>query len=94
MKVRFALSAGLGAPDAETLSTVVTGAEAHGFDGLWFSDVPLLPATDPFLAVAFAAARSQPPEAGRQPRSLRPCSRSCSPARSRSSISSAAAGSW
>ena len=59
MKIRFALSVGLGAPDAEALAALVADAEARGFDGLWFSDVPLLPATDPFLAVAFAAARSQ-----------------------------------
>jgi probable F420-dependent oxidoreductase len=58
VKIRFALSVGLGAPHADMLSAVVTGAEERGFDGLWFSDVPLLPATDPFLAVAFAAARS------------------------------------
>jgi probable F420-dependent oxidoreductase len=59
MKVRFALSVGLGPPDPAALAAVVAGAEARGFDGLWFSDVPLLPTTDPLLAVAFAAARSQ-----------------------------------
>lgn len=59
MKIRFAVSVGLGAPDPDELASAVTEAEARGFDSLWFSDLPVLPATDPFLAVAFAAARSQ-----------------------------------
>jgi probable F420-dependent oxidoreductase len=59
MKVRFALSVGLGAPEPEALARAVTEAEASGFDSLWFSDLPVLPATDPFLAVAFAAAHSR-----------------------------------
>jgi probable F420-dependent oxidoreductase len=59
MKVRFAVSVGLGAPDPEQPALVVTEAEAAGFDSLWFSDLPTLPATDPLLAVAFAAARSE-----------------------------------
>lgn len=58
MKVRFAVSARIGSPDPHDLEELVTEAEAQGFDSLWFSDLPLLPATDPFLAVAFAAARS------------------------------------
>jgi alkanesulfonate monooxygenase SsuD/methylene tetrahydromethanopterin reductase-like flavin-dependent oxidoreductase (luciferase family) len=58
MKVRFAVSAGLGEPDPDQLDQLVTLAEAKGFDSLWFSDVPMLPATDPLLAVASAAARS------------------------------------
>lgn len=56
MKVRFALSAGGGAPDASQLGEFVTGAERLGFDTLWFSDLPVLPSTDPMLAVAMAAA--------------------------------------
>ena len=59
MKVRFAVSVGLGAPDPDQLAVVVAEAEDKGFDSLWFSDLPMLPATDPLLAVAFAAARSQ-----------------------------------
>lgn len=56
MKVRFAVSAGGGAPDASQLRAFVTGAERLGFDTLWFSDLPVLPSTDPMLAVAMAAA--------------------------------------
>jgi alkanesulfonate monooxygenase SsuD/methylene tetrahydromethanopterin reductase-like flavin-dependent oxidoreductase (luciferase family) len=36
----------------------VVAAERLGFDSLWFSDLPMLPSTDPFLAVSFAAATS------------------------------------
>ena len=56
MKVRFAVSAGGGAPDASQLREFVTGAEGLGFDTVWFSDLPVLPSTDPMLAVAMAAA--------------------------------------
>jgi probable F420-dependent oxidoreductase len=59
MKVRFAVSVGLGGPDPDQLGQVVAEAEDKGFDSLWFSDLPMLPATDPLLAVAFAAARSE-----------------------------------
>ena len=44
--------------DPDELGQLVTEAEAKGFDSLWFSDLPMLPATDPMLAVAFVAARS------------------------------------
>ena len=56
MKVRFAVSAGGGPPDAGRLHSMVTLAEGLGFDTLWFSDLPVLPSTDPILAVAMAAA--------------------------------------
>jgi probable F420-dependent oxidoreductase len=56
MKVRFAVSAGSGPPDAAQLRGFVTEAERLGFDTLWFSDLPVLPATDPVLSVAMAAA--------------------------------------
>jgi alkanesulfonate monooxygenase SsuD/methylene tetrahydromethanopterin reductase-like flavin-dependent oxidoreductase (luciferase family) len=58
VKVRFAVSVGLGLPDPELLATVVTGAEERGFDSIWFSDLTVLPGTNPFLAVSFAAAAS------------------------------------
>lgn len=58
MKVRFAVSLGLGAPDPESLGRSAEQAEAAGFDTIWLSDVPSLPATDPALGVAFAAART------------------------------------
>lgn len=58
VKVRFAVSVGTGFPDPELLATVVMGAEERGFDSIWFSDLTVLPGTDPFLAVSFAAAAS------------------------------------
>ncbi|MGC1238453.1 MAG: LLM class flavin-dependent oxidoreductase [Acidimicrobiales bacterium] len=58
MKVRFAVSVGLGSPDPELLAVVVAGAEERGFDSIWFSDLTVLAGTDPFLAVSFAAAAS------------------------------------
>ena len=59
MKVRFAVSVGLGGPDPDQLAQVVPEAETRGFDSLWFSDLPMLAAADPLLAVAFAASRSE-----------------------------------
>lgn len=58
MKVRFAISPGFGPPDLERFAAMVDRAEALGFDGLWFSDLPTVPSLDPFLAVAFAASRT------------------------------------
>jgi probable F420-dependent oxidoreductase len=58
VKVRFALSAGGDAPDPDELALLAAGADERGFDSLWFSDLPLMAATDPLLAVAFAAAGS------------------------------------
>jgi probable F420-dependent oxidoreductase len=58
MKIRFAVSPGIGSPDAAHLDLIVANADEQRFDGLWFSDLPLMAATDPFLAVAYAAARS------------------------------------
>ncbi|MGH9056900.1 MAG: LLM class flavin-dependent oxidoreductase [Acidimicrobiales bacterium] len=58
MKVRFAVSAGLAPPDPRHAAALVTGAEERGFDSLWFPDLPAMASTDPFLAVAFAAAAS------------------------------------
>jgi alkanesulfonate monooxygenase SsuD/methylene tetrahydromethanopterin reductase-like flavin-dependent oxidoreductase (luciferase family) len=59
VKVRFAVSVGMGLPDPELLTTVVTEAEERGFDSLWFSDLTVLPGTNPLLAVSFAAAISR-----------------------------------
>lgn len=56
MKVRFAVSVGLGPPDPAALAAVCTSAEAKGFDTLWLSDVPSVPSTEPTLGVAYAAA--------------------------------------
>ncbi|MDA8045798.1 MAG: LLM class flavin-dependent oxidoreductase [Actinomycetota bacterium] len=56
MKVRFAVSVGLGPPDPVALGAVCAAAEAKGFDSLWLSDVPSLPSTEPTLGAAYAAA--------------------------------------
>lgn len=56
MKVRFAVSIGTGSPDPEILERAVIGAEERGFDSIWFSDITVLPGTNPLLAVSFAAA--------------------------------------
>jgi probable F420-dependent oxidoreductase len=58
VKVRFAVSA-LGSPDPAQLASLVIEAEKLGFDTIWFSDVTLLPSTDPTAGVAFAAALSK-----------------------------------
>ena len=59
LKVRFAVSVGLGLPDPEHLSGVATRAEAEGFDTIWMSDLPSLEATDPLLGVAHVAATTR-----------------------------------
>jgi probable F420-dependent oxidoreductase len=55
MKVRFAVSVGLGTPDPGALSDAAGAAEARGFDTLWLSDLPSLPSTEPGVGVAFLA---------------------------------------
>jgi probable F420-dependent oxidoreductase len=50
---------GQGPPDPEPFGSAVERAELLGFDTIWLSDVPSLPATDPTLGLAFAAARSR-----------------------------------
>lgn len=56
MKVRFAVSVGLGIPDPGGLAEVAAAAERHGFDTIWVSDLPSLAAVDPLLGLATAAA--------------------------------------
>jgi len=56
MKVRFAASLGAGAPDLDQLASSAIEAEKLGFDGVWFSDLPMSKSVDPMLAVAVAAA--------------------------------------
>jgi probable F420-dependent oxidoreductase len=54
MKIRFAVSAGAGDPEAFQREVVVI--EALGFDTVWLSDIPLGPLVDPLVGLAFAAA--------------------------------------
>jgi probable F420-dependent oxidoreductase len=56
MKVRFAISAGIGANDLEEFAADVTEIEQLGFDTMWLSDVPLGPTIDPIVGLAHAAA--------------------------------------
>ncbi len=56
MKVRFAVSVGLGPPHPSAFGSVCVAAENAGFDTLWLSDVPSMPMMEPSLGVAFAAA--------------------------------------
>jgi alkanesulfonate monooxygenase SsuD/methylene tetrahydromethanopterin reductase-like flavin-dependent oxidoreductase (luciferase family) len=56
VKVRFAVSLAPAAADPEALEAFACGAELRGFDTIWFSDLPVLAATDPLLGVAFASA--------------------------------------
>ncbi|MGZ8765193.1 MAG: LLM class flavin-dependent oxidoreductase [Acidimicrobiia bacterium] len=58
MKIRFAVSPGLGDPGIARFVEMVDRAEELGFDGLWFSDLPTIPSLDPFLAVSVAASRT------------------------------------
>lgn len=59
MKVRIALSIGTGAPDPALLAESAVEAEERGFDTLWVSDLPSLPAVEPSLALAFVASRTR-----------------------------------
>lgn len=56
MKVRFAVSLGLGVPEPRALAAVAAEAEARGFDTLWMSDVASVPSAEPGLGIAYAAA--------------------------------------
>lgn len=59
MTVRFAVSAGARFPEPDRLEALVRGAEDVGIDTLWFSDLTVLPSTDPLLSIAMAAAWSK-----------------------------------
>lgn len=59
MKIRFAVSVGLGPPDPEALADAAAAAEGRGFDTLWLSDLPSLPSTEPGIGVAFLAAATR-----------------------------------
>ena len=56
MKIRFAVSAGVGAGDLDRFAADVNEIEAVGFDTVWLSDVPLGATIDPLVGLAYAAA--------------------------------------
>jgi probable F420-dependent oxidoreductase len=55
VKVRFAVSAGIGAGDLNRFAAEVTEIESMGFDSVWLSDVPLGATIDPLIGLAHAA---------------------------------------
>ncbi len=57
MKVRFAVAPGV-TGGLEGLGEMLDALEESVFDGVWLSDVPMSPMTDPFLGLAFAASRT------------------------------------
>jgi alkanesulfonate monooxygenase SsuD/methylene tetrahydromethanopterin reductase-like flavin-dependent oxidoreductase (luciferase family) len=59
VKVRFAVSLGLGSPDPGVLAEAAAAVEAGGFDTLWMADLPSLPSTEPGLGLAFLAAAAR-----------------------------------
>lgn len=56
MKVRFAVSVGLGPPEPGQFTQVLRHVEDRGFDTLWMADVPSVASAEPVAGVAFAAA--------------------------------------
>ncbi len=56
MKIRFAVSSGIGAGDLDRFAGDVTEIESMGFDTVWLSDVPLAATIDPLIGLAYAAA--------------------------------------
>ena len=56
MKVRFAVSVGLGPPDPVQLAEVAQEAEQCGFDTLWMSDLPAMAAAEPGVGLGYLAA--------------------------------------
>ena len=55
MKVRFAVSAGVGPRDLDGFASDVMEIERLGFDTVWLSDVPLGATIDPIVGLAHAA---------------------------------------
>jgi probable F420-dependent oxidoreductase len=58
MKVRIAVAPGAAGFDPDGYAALVDGLEAHGFDTLWLSDIPLGSTVDPVVGLAFAASRT------------------------------------
>ncbi len=58
MKIRFAVGPQTGSLSAANVLAFADALEASGFDGVWLSDLPLAPALDPLLALAWIAGRT------------------------------------
>jgi probable F420-dependent oxidoreductase len=59
MKIRFAVGPHAGSLSALDVVAFAESLEATGFDGLWFSDLPVAPVLDPLLGLALAAGRTE-----------------------------------
>jgi len=59
VKVRIAVAPAGGPWSTESYVSLVDALEGRGFDTIWLSDVPLAPAIDPTVGLAFAAARTR-----------------------------------
>jgi probable F420-dependent oxidoreductase len=59
MKVRFAVGPDRGWLSATTLLDFADAIETAGFDGVWFSDLPVAPTLDPLLSIALVAGRTR-----------------------------------
>ena len=58
MKVRFAVAPESGLLERATVIAFAEALEASGFDGVWFSDLPVAPVVDPLLVLALIAGRT------------------------------------
>ena len=59
MKVRIAVAPSFTSFDPVEYGTFIESLEGHGFDTVWLSDIPLGAATDPIVALSYAAARTR-----------------------------------
>ncbi|HEX3564127.1 MAG TPA: LLM class flavin-dependent oxidoreductase, partial [Acidimicrobiales bacterium] len=59
MKIRIGISLGVGATtDMEALGQLVDDLDELDFDSLWLPEILSIPALDPMVALAFAAAHN------------------------------------
>lgn len=58
MKVRIAVAPAFSSFDPIAYSSFIDALEAHGFDTVWLSDIPMGASTDPLVALAHAAGRT------------------------------------
>jgi len=59
VKVRIALAPGAAMVDRSAYCRFIDAMEAHGFDTVWLSDVPLGNVVDPLVGLALAAGRTE-----------------------------------
>jgi probable F420-dependent oxidoreductase len=59
MKIRFAVSPDMASSAAARIGAFAAALETTGFDGVWLSDLPLMPTLDPLLGLALIAGRTE-----------------------------------